>query len=206
MQMRSGRLLRSRADFLAQEYRICFARLGRPHCGPGICRHRRPARAQRGEAAATKLSQLLATGASRKKRLWAWPALCPSIWSRRRNRDGPWRVPRVGGPRRDGPVFSYNLRHADPAGKRRKDLGNRRACLWSPAWRRAVALSATPRAWRWRRAVIDGVPFYGANGNSCLPGFLFPLDRPRPPVSILSRHLLQRGIRWRILAILTVDR
>lgn len=29
-------------------------------------------------------------------------------------------------------------------------------------------------------AVLDGVPFYGLNGNACLPGFLFPTDRPRP--------------------------
>ena len=29
-------------------------------------------------------------------------------------------------------------------------------------------------------AVIDGVLFYGVNGNACLPGFLYPLDEPRP--------------------------
>jgi len=42
-------------------------------------------------------------------------------------------------------------------------------------------------------AVIDGVPFYGANGNSCLPGFLFPLDRPRPSGLDLVETLVAAG-------------
>lgn len=42
-------------------------------------------------------------------------------------------------------------------------------------------------------AVIDGVPFYGANGNACLPGFLFPLDRPRPSGLDLIESLVAAG-------------
>lgn len=42
-------------------------------------------------------------------------------------------------------------------------------------------------------AVIDGVPFYGANGNACLPGFLFPLDRPRPSGIDLVETLVAAG-------------
>lgn len=42
-------------------------------------------------------------------------------------------------------------------------------------------------------AVLDGVPFYGANGNACLPGFLFPLDRPRPSGLDLIETLAAAG-------------
>ncbi len=41
--------------------------------------------------------------------------------------------------------------------------------------------------------VADGVPFYGANGNACLPGFLYPVDRPRPSGLDLIETLIAAG-------------
>lgn len=42
-------------------------------------------------------------------------------------------------------------------------------------------------------AVIDGVPFYGANGNSCLTGFLHPHSGPRPSGLDLLETLVAAG-------------
>jgi len=42
-------------------------------------------------------------------------------------------------------------------------------------------------------AVIDGVPFYGVNGNACLPGFLYPEGSPRPSGVDLIETLADAG-------------
>jgi predicted NBD/HSP70 family sugar kinase len=42
-------------------------------------------------------------------------------------------------------------------------------------------------------AVIDGVPFYGVNGNACLPGFLYPDGAPRPSGVDLIETLAREG-------------
>lgn len=38
-------------------------------------------------------------------------------------------------------------------------------------------------------AVIDGTPFYGINGNACLPGFMYPDHLPRPSGDDLLKTL-----------------
>lgn len=42
-------------------------------------------------------------------------------------------------------------------------------------------------------AVIEGVPFYGVNGNACLPGFLYPEGSPRPSGVDLIETLADAG-------------
>ncbi|AGS24539.1 ROK family protein [Rhizobium etli] len=46
-------------------------------------------------------------------------------------------------------------------------------------------------------AVIDGRPYRGANGNSCLPGVLYPYDQPRPSGQDLLSILEMAGFHLR---------